>query len=174
MKLHAFRLLLAPALFCSLIQTARAEDPRPAMKIATVDVNRIMNELEEAKAAKKDLEQLSTGARQKLEAQKKTLDALEKKIKDQKLGDDSEEAAKYRKSAREFQAAAGDAEEQIKREFIKVNQSISEKVVSAVERYSKQQGIDLVLDKSVRAGSPVLFGDPAVDITGEVLKTLGK
>lgn len=154
--------------------TAFAQENAAALKLATVDVNRVMNELGEAKQKKKELEDLSSGAKAKLEGQRKNLEVLEKKIKDQKLGENSDEAVKFRKAAREFQDAASDAENKIKGEFMKVNKAISDKVLAAVERYSKANGIDVVLDKSPRLGSPVLFGDAAVDITDAVIKELNR
>ena len=167
------RLSLSAFCLAALCAGAAAEDPA-AIRIATVDINRVMNELNDAKQAKKELENLSAEARQKLEQQKKKLDALEKKIRDEKVGENSDEAAKYRKAAREFQTAAGDAKEQLNREFMKVNKTISDRVVKAVQGYAADHNLDLVLDKSARAGSPVLFGDPGADITDEVIKKLGQ
>ncbi|NLF25139.1 MAG: OmpH family outer membrane protein [Deltaproteobacteria bacterium] len=153
---------------------ALAEESSATLKIATVDINRVMNELAEAKAKKKELEALSSGAKVKLEAQRKNLEALEKKIKENKLGDDSEDAAKFRRAAREFQDSASDAEGKIKREFMKVNKTLSEKVLKAIEAYSKANGVDVVLDKSPRLGNPVLFGDASADITDAIIKELSR
>jgi Skp family chaperone for outer membrane proteins len=153
---------------------AYAADGPQQMKLATVDVNRIMNELPDAKQRKKDLEELSAKAKKRLEADKKGLEAMDKKLREEKLSEDSDEAVKFRKAARAYRTTANDAEEEIKREFLKVNKTLTEKVLAAVERYAKANQIDVVLDRSAKGGGPVLFGDPSADITSQIIKELNQ
>lgn len=140
--------------------------------IATVDVNKILNELDEAKDLKRRLDAQSEKAKKEIESERATLKNLEEKIKSQKLENDSEEVERFRTKAREYERLVKDSEEEIRREFLKVNKSLTEKVLNAVKKYAQSNEIDLVLDKSSASRTPVLFGEEGADITAQVLSSL--
>jgi len=165
------QLLLTLTIFTSL---ALAETD-PSFKIATVDVNKILNQLDDAKEQKTLLDQKSNQAKQKIEKERMALKTLEEKIKAQKLAEDSKEVENFRTKAREYERQVNDAEEDIRREFLKINKFLTEKVLSAVKDYAQSNNLKLVLDKSQGGkGGPVLFGTAHSDITDEILKTLNK
>ena len=164
-------LILAALLWAVLpLPAAHAE---PAFKVATVDVNRVLNSLDEAKRKKAELDKLQQTAKQEIDKKRERVKTLEQKVKDSKAGSDSPEAETLRNAIRDYERAAGDAEEDLKREFLKVNRDLTAKVMKAVATYADKHKIDLVLDKSSKGVSPVLYGDPTADITAEVLKELG-
>ena len=144
-------------------------DPR----IATVNVGRILNESPDALSKKKELDSFSQDAKKKADAKRKELQALETKLKDAKVSEDSKEAENFRNQAREYERFVKDAEEDIKQRYIKVNKDITEKAILRIEEYAKTNKVDLVLDKSEKFHGPVLFGAQTADITDEILKSLG-
>lgn len=149
-----------------------AETSSERMKVVTVDFTRIINELDEAKNKKKQLESMTREAEEKLKKEKNSLQAMEKKIEKGNLSRSSEQVEELRKAVREYKRAVGDAKEDLNREYIKATRNLSQKVLLAVERYAKKNQIDLVLDKSQNTPGPVLFGHPSNDITAAIIKEI--
>jgi Skp family chaperone for outer membrane proteins len=149
-----------------------AAKPLDSYRMATVDVNRIMNELEEAQALKKTLDKKSKEAKEKIDKERASLKELESSIKSKGLGGDSAEVDEFRAKARNFERMVKDTEEDLRREFLKDNQQLTKKVLDAVQTYAQKNDIQLVLDKSKMGRGPVLFGDPTADITSDLLEQL--
>jgi Skp family chaperone for outer membrane proteins len=66
----------------------------------------------------------------------------------------------------------GDAKADLEKRYMKVNKDLTEKVYSQIEKYAKANNYDLIIDKSDKYRGPILYGDTAVDVTDEVLKTV--
>jgi Skp family chaperone for outer membrane proteins len=142
------------------------------VKIATVDVSRIVNDNPEALAKKKDLDTFSEETKKKLEAKGKELQAQKKKLEDAKVSAESKEAENFRNKVRDFERMRGDAKADLEKRYMKVNKELTEKVYSQIEKYAKANNYDLIIDKSDKYRGPILYGDTAVDVTDEVLKTV--
>jgi Skp family chaperone for outer membrane proteins len=138
-------------------------------RVATVDVNRILNESEESVSKKKELDKLSLAAKKKVEDKKERLTKIEEKIKSGKIKTDSKEAEQFRVDAREFARFVKDTQEELKRNFLKSNKALTEKILNQIKSYAKKNKIDLVLDKSSGGRSAVLFGAPTADITDDII-----
>ena len=146
--------------------------PLDSYRMATVDVNRVMNELKDAQALKKKLDSRSETARTRVTKEREELQKLEANIKSKGLTEDSPEFDELRSKARDFERMVKDTEEDLRKEFLKDNQQLTEKVLAAVKKYAEKNNIHLVLDKSQPGRGPVLFGDPDADITSELIKSL--
>jgi len=140
------------------------------VRIATIDVGRIINQAPEAKAKKKELDTASEEAKKKLEAKDKELMALKTKLEEQKVSPESKEAESLRNQARDFQRMRADLKADLERKYMKINKELTDKVLSRIEAYAKANKYDLVIDKSEKMRGPVLFGASSADITEEVLK----
>ena len=140
------------------------------VKIATVDVARIVNENPDALAKKKDLDSFSEETKKKLEAKGKELQALKKKLEDSKVSPDSKEAENFRNQVRDFERMRGDAKADLEKRYMKVNKELTEKVYSQIEKYAKANNYDLIIDKSDKYRGPILYGDSSTDVTDDVLK----
>lgn len=162
MRVKYLLLPLLPFVVCAY---ARAD-----VRIATVDVARILNDSPEAVSKKKELDALSEDTRKKLESKAKELQGLKSKLENAKVSSDSKEAESFRNQARDFERMRGDAKADLEKKFMKVNKELTDKVLARVESYAKANDYDLVFDKSERFRGPVLFGSEAVDITDEVLQ----
>jgi Skp family chaperone for outer membrane proteins len=142
------------------------------VKIATVDVARIINEAPAAKAKKKELDSASEEAKKKLEAKGKDLQALKTKLEQQKVSPDSKEAEAFRAKARDFERMRADMKADLEKRYLKINKELSEQVLGKIETYAKAKEFDLVIDKSEKYRGPVLFGKSSADITDDILESL--
>ena len=138
-------------------------------RIATVDINRILNESKEAQAKKSELDAASASAKKDLDQRRASLQATEKKLKDSGTSTTSKEAETFRAQAREFVRLAKDTEEKLRGEFVKSNKALTEKTLRIVEAYAKKNAIDLVLDKSEKVRGAVMFRAAPFDITNEII-----
>ena len=153
-------------LLCALLS---APECRADVRIATVDVARIINEAPDAKSKKKELDAASEDAKKKLEARGKDLQALKSKLESQKVAAESKEAEAFREKARDFERMRADMKADLEKKYMKVNKELSEKVMSKIESYAKANNYDLVIDKSEKYRGPVLFGKSSADITDDIL-----
>lgn len=141
-------------------------------RIATADINKIINESKESKDIKKQLDQKALDARKKLDSRRAALKATEAKLRETNASADSKEVAKFEKDARDFRLFVKDTEEELRKEFMKSNKTLTDKAVKIINTYASKNNIDLVLDKSEQNRGPVLFGQPGSDITEDVIKLL--
>ena len=143
-------------------------------RVATVDVNKVLNESKEAQGIRKKLDERQAVASKKLEAKRDELKQLEDKLKSKNVTDDSKEAEGFRAQAREFERMVKDTREDLQKEFLKSNKSLTEKTLVAVQKYAAANKIDLVLDKSQAIRGPVLYAGPVFDITEEIVKVVNE
>lgn len=168
MKLHISLAILCLSLFTVPAALQAEED----IRIATVDVNRLINSLDEAKKQKAHFEKERTEAQKNIEQKQSELQKLESSLREKKVDPASEEGTRFRVKIKEFERYVKDKEEELKRDFFQANQKLGKVVFDAIEKYAKSHQIDLVLEKSRAQGGPVLFGTGKADITDEVLATL--
>lgn len=160
------------SILAALFLTFGAREAAAEFRLATVDLNRVMNESAGSKDQRKALDELSAQAKKKIQAKQSSLSAMEKKLKDSNATEDSKEARQFKTEVRDFNLFVKDTEDDFKREFMKINKVLTEKAVSAVREYAKAEKIDLVVDRSEQVKGPVLFGNPSVDITEAIIKKL--
>lgn len=167
--LNPSSLIQLTALALATILTPLTPSRAEGLKIATVDVARIINEAPEARSKKKELDAASEEAKKKLEAKSRDLQALKTKLEGQKVNTESKEADSFRDKARDFERLRADMKADLEKRYMKVNKELSEKVMAKIESYAKQNSYDLVIDKSERFRGPVLYGKASADITDEIL-----
>ena len=97
---------------------------------------------------------------------------MEKKLKEDKVADDSKEAEKFREQAREYSRYVKDAEDDLRKQLADASKELAKDAIKTIADYSKENKIDFVFDKSVEMGGPLLYGDSALDITNDVLTKL--
>lgn len=141
-------------------------------KVAFLDVAKLLNDSTDSKSQRTALDAKAKATREKLEKRRSELKALEKSIREKNLGESSPEVDQLRSQARAFEGMVRDAEDDIRKEYLKVNRSLSEKALKLVTNYAKQNNIDLVLDKGEQGRGPVLFGQSSLDITKDILEEM--
>jgi Skp family chaperone for outer membrane proteins len=149
-----------------------AAPARAEFKLVTVDVNRVINEAKSAQAQRKHLEELSASAKKKVEEKRKPLAEMESKLKSGKIDENSKEVEKFRKDAVAFERFAKDTEEELRKEFMKINKELTDQVLATVKSYAENNDIQMVLDKSEKGRGPVLFGAASADITNDVIDAI--
>lgn len=166
MKLSIFA-ALSLSLFLFPIHFAHAD-----FKVATVDINRVLNEAPQAKDKRKEFETRADEARKKLEGKRMALQDTKEKLEGAKADPDSKEVQKFRAEVRDFERQAKDADEDIKRDFVKFNRGLADRALKIIADYAKKNQIDLVLDKSDKAHGPILYGHESFDITDQIVKQI--
>jgi Skp family chaperone for outer membrane proteins len=156
------------AAFSAVLNTASAD----GASIATVDINKIMNQMDEAKDMKARLDGATASAKREIDSKRAELAKIESSLRERKVDPSSEEGDKFRAKVKDFERLVKDSEEKLRRDFLKTNNKLSAKVLKAVEEYASDNDIDLVLEKSGEGRSAVLYGQNSADITDSILDTL--
>jgi len=160
------RTVITLAALFSLTPIALAE-----VRIATVDISKIVNDSPEAVAKKKDLENYSNDLKKKIEAKGKELQELKESLEEKKVKVDSKEAEEFRNKVRDFERMRGDAKTDLEKRYMKINKELTDKVYGQIEKFAKANNYDLIIDKSDKFRGPILFGADSTDVTAQILKS---
>jgi Skp family chaperone for outer membrane proteins len=169
-SLKTFFIALSSLLF---VQSAFCESGSN-IRIATVDVNRVLNESKEAKIKKVEFDSKTSDAKQKVETKKNNLKQLEDKIKASGASEDSKEVLNLREQVRDYSRYVKDTEDTLREQFMKINKVLTEKALGIIKKYADSKNYDLVLDKSGKERGPVLFGSESADITDKVIEIMNQ
>lgn len=141
------------------------------LRIATVDLNRIMNETREAKEQREKLTSLSETLRSKGETRRNEIRTIEERLEANKESSTyQKELAAFQTKRRDFARFLKDSEDELKREVSRINQELTSKYLKEIKSFSEKNGFDLVITKSERQRGPILFGQSEIDITEQFLK----
>jgi len=144
------------------------------LKVAVIDVNKVMNESEVGKAARKKMEARYEELRKKVDARNEEARKMKEELDKQKilLGKEklkeredalSAKVAELRQLTQEAEKEMQDRQGELTREVLKIVGGHWEKVV-------EQEKIDLLLERS----SGVVHYNPSMDITSKVLDLVNK
>jgi len=168
--------MIGKKLFCcfaiTLLCFAGNAHANDEVLIATIDVNKILGSLDEAKSQKEKFEKERQKIKKAIESKQASLKKLEDKLKSKKADPAAKDGVEFRAKVKDFQRYVKDKEEELKRDFFQANQKLGKMVFKAIEDYAQKNDIDLVLEKSTVRSGPVLFGTKKADITDEVLASL--
>ena len=160
------------SLFLSLIAMLPGLGFAADYRVATVDLNRILNESKEAQEERKKIEGITTKKRKEIDTKKESLRELEKKLLEAKVEKESKEAENLRTQARDLARFVKDSEEEIKREYMKVTKSLMDEALEVIQAYADRQQISIVLEKSNGMRGPILYGTKGMDITDDIITQL--
>ncbi len=169
MKVRAW--LLAAAVFCGMSFVA-AVQAGAAMKVAVMDVQRIIASCDSGKAAKVRFERKTRELQQKFQAEEQELVALQKEIEkkssvwnEQKK---QEKIQQFQRKRRELQSRTADARFELKQLQEKELQPILKSLKGVIDAYGKKKGYSLIVDTN----GGVLYFDKTIDGTDAVVKEL--
>lgn len=164
-------LLIIGLIFSSFFSTLFATQVTTAeeIRVAVVDMDRVLNESTVAKAKRAELEKVKNTKKKDLELKKNSLTQLEAKLKEKKVTASSKEADDFRARARDFARLAHDAEEDLKREYLKSTKTLVEKAQKIINDYASELKLTLVLERGSSQRSTVLYSTNALDITNEII-----
>ncbi len=149
-----------------------------AQRIAIVDVNEILSQMDSYQKAQNELEQIASGWRQEISQKMDEVKSLYNKYQAEQVllteemkrkaeDEITNKEAEVRDLQRKRFGPDGDL-------FAKTEQlvaPIQENVASAIKEYADSRGYDLILDKSSATG--ILFSNESLDKTEEVKRQLG-
>jgi len=148
-----------------------------AQRIAVVDVNKILENIDDYKSAQQELDQVASKWRQdiaqeydKIKGMYNSYQAEQVLLSDEARRQREEEIMAKEKEVRDLQKAYFGPEGQLFKRRQDLVRPIQDKVYAAIESYAQDRGYDLVLDKSSASG--ILFNNPDYDKTEDILNRL--
>ena len=149
-----------------------------AQKYAIIDTKYILDRLPEYKQAQKQLDDIAGGWQKEIDSMQAQLDRMYKDYDAEQVML-SEELRKKRedqlfvkeKTLRDQQRKRFGFEGDLFKKRQELIKPVQDKVYNAVQKIATQRGYDFILDKS--EGITVIFADPKLDKSEDVLKELG-
>ena len=147
-------------------------------RYAIVDTKYILDKLPEYKEAQKKLDQFSEQWQKEVDTKQSALDKMYKDYEAEQvmLPEDLKKKREDQlfvkeKELRDLQKQRFGFEGDLFKKRQELIKPIQDKVYNAVQKLSTQRGYDFVLDKS--EGITIIFADPKLDKSEDVLKELG-
>lgn len=144
------------------------------IKIAVIDVNRILNESEAGKAARTKMEARYEELKKKIEGMSEDARKMKEELDKQKilLG---KEKLKEREDAlaakvAELRTLTQESEREMQARQGEVTRDVLKLIEGKIDKVVEEDKIDLLLDRS----SGVVHSDPSLDITAKVLERVNK
>jgi outer membrane protein len=149
-----------------------------AQRYAVIDTKYILNKMPEYKEADKKLQSTTELWQKEIDDQQLQLDKMYKNYEAEQFML-SEELKKKRedelfnkeKELRDLQKKRFGYEGDLFKERQKLVKPIQDKVFTAIQKIATSRGYDFILDKS--EGITVIFADPKIDKSDDILKELG-
>lgn len=157
-----------PVVALAAALTAQAQ----TQKIAVINVQAAIAGTKEGQKAAADLESKAAPKKKELDAKQNDINVLKDQL--QKGQNTLSEATKneiyknIQQKTTSLQRDYEDAQADMDQEQQKILQTLGQKVLATIERYSRDHGISMVVDVSLQP-NPVMFASPAMDITKEII-----
>lgn len=149
-----------------------------AQKYAIIDTRYILDKMPEYAAAQKQLDAVAAGWQKDIDTKQSDLDRMYKAYEAEQvmLSDDLKKKRQDQlflkeKELRELQRQRFGFEGDLFKKRQELVKPVQDKVYNTVQKMATQRGYDFVLDKS--EGITVIFADPKLDKSDDVLKELG-
>ena len=162
-------LVFTLAAFLALGAAARADDAPPAAKIGVVDMQTIAMDCDAAKAFKEQMENKYGKERSSLEKQGQDIKKQAEALKNPKTTEAKKVA--FLQSRQKLEQTTRNFMRKIEQEEVKFRQDMVSLVFNAAYEVAKAKGYNFVVDVT---GGGVLYADPAMDLTKDVLAEVNK
>jgi outer membrane protein len=166
------KIFIAACVFMLMITAAQAQ------RYAIVDSKYILEKLDEYKDAQKKLDQVSEDWQKEIDGKQATLDRMYKEYEAEQvmLTDElkkkrEDELFNREKELRDLQRKRFGFEGDLFKKRQELIKPIQDKVYNAIQKIAVQRSYDFILDKS--EGITVIFADPKLDKSEDVLRELG-
>ena len=168
------RVLWILAVWLAAAVLAASSSFAEGLKVAVIDVNKVMNESEVGKGARKKMEDRFEELKKKIDARSEEARKMKEELDKQKilLG---KEKLKEREDALnakvvELRQLTQEAEKEMQNRQGELTRSVLKIVEGQWEKVVAQEKIDLLLER----GSGVVHSNPSLDITSKVLDLVNK
>ena len=162
------------SLLIALLVTAGVQ----AQRYAIIDTKYILNKIPEYKDADKKLQQVSEQWQKEIDDKQAALDLLYKNydaeqfmLSDELKKKREDELFNKEKEVRDLQKKRFGYEGDLFKQRQQLVKPIQDKVYNAIQKIAVARGYDFILDKS--EGITVIFADPKLDKSDDVLRELG-
>ena len=149
-----------------------------AQRVALVDVNAILENLDDYQAAQNEVDQMSAKWRQEISQEHDKIKSLYNKYQAEQVllstevrKEREDEIMEKERDVRELQKRRFGPEGDLFRRRQELVSPIQDQVFTAIEEYAKIKGYDIMLDKSSAAG--LLYSNDEFDKTNEIKRELG-
>jgi outer membrane protein len=166
------RFLLVCTLIFSICSIATAQ------RYAVVDSKYILDKMPDYKAAQKQLDQISAQWQKEIDDKQVVLDKMYKDYEGEQvmLSDDlkkkrEDELFNHEKEVRDLQRKRFGFEGDLFKKRQELIKPVQDKVYNAIQKIAVTRMYDFILDKS--EGITVIFADPKLDKSDDVLRELG-
>ncbi|MCM8786882.1 MAG: OmpH family outer membrane protein [Candidatus Omnitrophica bacterium] len=139
------------------------------LKIGYVDFFKVYNEYEKTKEYEKIIDEKKENKEQELKTKAKELEKLQNKISMLNEKEQEKEKEDFRKKLTDFEKMRRSSYIDLKKERDEMMKEIITDIESVIRNYAKKNNFDFVLNENI-----VLFGDPSVDITKDILKIVNE
>ncbi|HHJ49702.1 MAG TPA: OmpH family outer membrane protein [Phaeodactylibacter sp.] len=153
--------------------------PVQAQRIATVDMNTILESIQEYQDAQKELDRIAAAWQQEVARMYDEIKSMYNRyqaeqvlLSDEERKQREDEIMEKERQVREYQKAKFGPEGELFQRRKELVQPIQDRVYAAIEEYANERGYDFIFDKSSTAG--LIFNNSEYDITDEILKRLSK
>ena len=149
-----------------------------SQKYAIIDTRYILDKMPDYKQAQKQLDEVAAGWQKDIDGKQTELDGMYKAYEAEQvmLSDDlkkkrEDQLFNKEKDLRDLQRKRFGFEGDLFKKRQELIKPIQDKVYNAVQKMAVSRGYDFVLDKS--EGITIIFADPKLDKSEDVLKDLG-
>jgi outer membrane protein len=149
-----------------------------SQKYAIIDTRYILDKMPDYASAQKQLDDIAAGWQKDIDTKQSELDNMYKSFEAEQvmLSDDlkkkrEDQLFNMEKDLRDLQRKRFGFEGDLFKKRQELIKPIQDKVYNAVQKMASQRGYDFVLDKS--EGITIIFADPKLDKSEDVLKELG-
>jgi outer membrane protein len=170
-----------PVLMLTLAAWATAQTPAPMpqaaghspVKVATVHVQNAILQTKDGQKAAQDLQVKFNPRRRELEKKSSDITAIQNQMRSGSATMSDAAKAKLQRdfdnNSKEFKRATDDFDAEVQQEEGKIMNDLGQKLMDVIIKYATQNSIAMVVDVSSQQ-SPVLWADPSIDITNDVIK----
>lgn len=150
-----------------------------AQRIACVDVGKILESMDDYRAAQDELDQMTSRWRQeiaqeydKIKGMYNRYQAEQVLMSDEARRQREEEIMAKEKEVRDLQNSRFGPEGLLFKRRQEMVRPIQDRVYAAIEEYAQERGYDFVFDRAGNTG--MIFSNPQFDKTEDVMRKLGK
>lgn len=182
-----FRSLL---IVCALFAATLGLHAQPALKVVTVDLNRLLENYYRTQDQITKLNDQSRKAQESFNQLQKEYEGLisqfkelEEQAKNPLFNEDARKAhgesmqakvAEIRQKEQDLQTFRVNTDNEMKKRIATYQQMFLEEISKVVAELAKKKGATLVVNKSATQIGPVIYSDPGFDITEEALVEINK
>ncbi|MGD2114358.1 MAG: OmpH family outer membrane protein [Acidobacteriota bacterium] len=168
------RILATLGVLCAVLLSAApvaAQVSGDGVKVAVIDVERILLESERGKAALGEIESLRQQKQQEGQAMQQEIQELRQQVTDGRLSLSEERLAELQKKLEDkviaLQRFQDDANRELTKTRDQVLKTVEDSVFPVINQVGEEGGYTLIFNKF---SSGLIYADDAVDITAEVIE----